>query len=245
MFSTRLRMLLGVALLVGGCHRAPDPSAGGVRLEYGLDADTEALPQTLDIVKRRLEALRVNATVTVVGKHIVVDLPAATPDTTAAVRNELTTGKLEIREVDDGPAPAELPPGTLEVMATMFDGSQKLVRLKPGGVGPGNIVDAEVLQDDNGVAVNVRFNAAGKALLDKLTRDSINRPMAIVLDGKVLSMPIVRTPITGGQARITMATGDSEKQLADAETLVRALRAGALPGRLVFESINVVPPQKK
>lgn len=242
----KLGLLLGVVVLLGACRREPDPKSGGARLSYGLELDANApknaREQAQAVIKRRLEAAKVDADVHIVGESIYVDITGATAETAESVQRDLALGKLEIREIDDGPAPDPLPKGTLEAKATMFDGQEKLVRIRPGGIGPGNVEDASVQKDDMGYSVDIRLNATGAASLDKLSRDNLNRPLAIVLDGKVLSMPIVKTPLSDGRARITMGSGDMERQRAEAEALVRALKSGVLPGRLVLESVDIIPP---
>ena len=239
-------MLGALVLLLGACRREPDPKSGGARLVYSLevylDAPPDAANQTRDVLKRRLEAMKIKGDVTVRDKEVVIDLPGGTTATTEVVQQELAIGRLELRAVDESPKTDEEKPGTWEVVATLPDGQHKSVRLKPGGIGPGYVVDAEVKQDDMGVSVSVTLNAAGAALLEKLTRDNLEHPLAIVLDGKVLSMPVVKTPITEGRATITMGGGDLKKQRAEAEALVRALRAGALPGRLSLDATYIVPP---
>jgi len=225
-------------------------AAGGLRLEYVLEADpgapADAIKQAQSVIKRRLDALGVQANVSVIGKHLVLDLPGTTAETVEAVRHEVAIGKLEIRELDDGPTPADKlpPPGTLELPATMLDGSTKLVRLRPGGLGSAQVEDADVRMTDMGVVVDVRFNAAGAAKFEKLTRDNLDKPIAIVLDGKIMTMPVVKTPIVGGRVQITMGGVDREKQRAEAEALVRALEAGALHGKLVLESEYTVPARR-
>lgn len=244
--SNKWTALLGVVLLLGACHREPDPKSGGARLSYGLELDADApknaREQAQQVIKRRLDALKVDAKVYVVGESILIDITGATTETTESVQKNLALGKLEIREIDNGPIPETLPKGTLETTATMLDGQQKKVRLRPGGLGPGHVENASVQKDDFGYSVDVQMDAAGSELLEKMSRANINRPMAIVLDGKVLSMPIVKTVLAGGQMRITMGSGDVETQRAEAEALVRALKSGVLPGRLVLESINIIPP---
>ncbi len=56
---------------------------------------------------------------------------------------------------------------------------------------------------------------------------NVGLPFAIVLDGKVLSAPVIREPITGGSGQIS---GSFNVQ--DANTLAALLRAGALPAKL-------------
>ncbi|HRI68607.1 MAG TPA: hypothetical protein PK156_30475 [Polyangium sp.] len=246
MISRKLRLLGAFLLLLGACRREPDPKSGGARLVYSLevypDAPADAMNQACEILKRRFEALKIEADVTVRDKELIIDLPGGTAATTEVVQHELAIGRLEFRAVDESPKTDEEKPGTWEVVTTLPNGEQKNVRLKPGGIGPGYVVDAAVKQGDLGVSVEVTLNAAGAALLEKLTRDNLEHPLAIVLDGKVLSMPIVKTPITEGRAVITMGSGDLNKQRAEAEALVRALKAGAIPGRLALDAVYVVPP---
>lgn len=57
-----------------------------------------------------------------------------------------------------------------------------------------------------------------------LTAANVGKPLAIVLDGKVLSAPVINEPITGGQAQLSGGfTQESANQLAI------ALQSGALP----------------
>ncbi|MBK9263605.1 MAG: hypothetical protein IPM54_27840 [Polyangiaceae bacterium] len=262
-----ISILLIFVLVASGCKRTPEPlrattssaptlsatasskrpSSGGLRLDYALEVDpgapADAAAQAMRVVKRRLDALNLEADVYLVGETIRVDLPGITSENAERVRRELTIGKLEIREVDDSLVPADpLPKGTLELPATMLDGSTKPVRIRPGGIGSASVEDASVRNTQFGIVVDVRFNPEGAAAFAKMSRDNVDKPLAIVLDGKVVSMPIVKTPITDGRVQITMGFGDPAQQLADAEALVRALKAGAIHGRLVLESEILVPP---
>ena len=61
----------------------------------------------------------------------------------------------------------------------------------------------------------------------RITEDNVGNPFAIVLDGKVLSAPVIREPITGGAGQIS---GNFTVQ--QASDLAALLRAGALPAPL-------------
>jgi len=71
----------------------------------------------------------------------------------------------------------------------------------------------------------------------KLTTENVRKPFAIILDGKVLSAPVIEEPILGGTARISGSfTVESANQLAI------SLRSGALPVDLkVVEERSVGP----
>jgi SecD/SecF fusion protein len=83
--------------------------------------------------------------------------------------------------------------------------------------------------------VNFRFDRAGAREFGAITEANVGRPFAIVLDGKVLSAPVIREPITGGRGQIS---GGFTVQ--EAGTLAALLRAGALPAKLtVIEERSV------
>jgi preprotein translocase subunit SecY len=65
---------------------------------------------------------------------------------------------------------------------------------------------------------------AGERFADA-TEAHVEERIAIVVDGRVNSVPVVKTRIAGGRISITMGRGDPEKQLADAKKLARGLGA--------------------
>lgn len=72
--------------------------------------------------------------------------------------------------------------------------------------------------------------------------------LAIVLDGRVESAPTMNpgvacgTGITGGEASITVGTGDQDQQEAEARDLALVLRTGALPISLEAATFSEVSP---
>ncbi len=70
----------------------------------------------------------------------------------------------------------------------------------------------------------VTLTEEGARRFEAATRALVKRRFAIVVDGEVMSAPVVQEPIAGGTMRITMGAGDSEKQKHDAEALAAALR---------------------
>jgi preprotein translocase subunit SecD len=85
---------------------------------------------------------------------------------------------------------------------------------------------ASVIFDPNtGVPlVGLEFTSEGADLFAKITRENIGKPLAVILDGSVLSSPVIQSEITGGQAQIT---GNFTPE--EARELVRNLNYGALP----------------
>ncbi len=97
------------------------------------------------------------------------------------------------------------------------------------------ITDAEVGWDQQTgrSEVLVQFDREGANLFEKASGANIGRKMAIILDEKVTSAPVIETKIGGGRARITMGgMGDAFAQQQEAKDLVAVLRTGALPAPL-------------
>ncbi len=51
--------------------------------------------------------------------------------------------------------------------------------------------------------IDVEFNEEGKDLFAALTKDNINKRVAIVLDGHLYSAPMIRSEISDGKAQVT------------------------------------------
>lgn len=77
---------------------------------------------------------------------------------------------------------------------------------------------------DRKPAVSLQFKSRGAEKFADLTRDFINKPVAIMLDGQVISAPIVQSEILNGQAIIS-----GNFALEEAKFLATQLNAGALP----------------
>ncbi len=84
--------------------------------------------------------------------------------------------------------------------------------------------------------VNFSLNDEGAALFGPFTASHIGQPMAIVLDGVVLSAPTIRAALTDGGTISGAFTQD------DAQSLAVQLRYGALPVPLRVESTESVGP---
>jgi protein-export membrane protein SecD len=72
--------------------------------------------------------------------------------------------------------------------------------------------------------VSVKFNKEGEDLFAKITREHTGQYLGIFLDGALVSIPVIRQEITGGEAQITGGFS-----LDEAKGLVRNLNLGALP----------------
>ena len=85
--------------------------------------------------------------------------------------------------------------------------------------------------------VTFRFDSIGARKFSEITSANVGKPFAIVLDGKVLSAPVIREPITGGSGQIS-----GSFTVEDTVTLSALLRAGALPAPLTVIEERTVGP---
>ena len=87
-------------------------------------------------------------------------------------------------------------------------------------------------------AVTFRFNPSGARDFGTYTAANIGAPFAIVLDGEVISAPVIRSAITGGSGQIT-----GNFTVAESTELAVLLRAGALPAEMEFLEERTIGPE--
>lgn len=97
------------------------------------------------------------------------------------------------------------------------------------------IEEVTVSKRDWGLEISFRFSGAYAGIWKNLTTKNSGKAIAITLDGKVYSCPLVQGPIDGGLCSIT---GGFSKQ--EADDLAALLRTSALPVsmRIVSETIR-------
>lgn len=88
-----------------------------------------------------------------------------------------------------------------------------------------SLKDAKTSFDNLGrPVVTIEFDGEGARAFDQATGANVGRQIAIVLDGNVISAPVVQERISGGNAQIS-----GSFTTAEAQRLSIMLRAGALP----------------
>lgn len=131
--------------------------------------------------------------------------------------------------VDELSAPDDVSQGRAKegsIILPMADGLSS-VALRQLGAMSGDYIENAIQTFDqftNSPVINVRFNAVGTQKFGSLTSQNVGKMMAIVLDGKILSMPRINEPIFGGTAQI--AGGFS---VIEAQQFAATLQAGLLP----------------
>jgi preprotein translocase subunit SecD len=101
------------------------------------------------------------------------------------------------------------------------------------------LIDARVQIDTqyNDPYVSIEFDKKGGRIFESITEQNVKKRLAIILDDKVYSAPVIQEKISGGSARITgQFTPDQ------AHDLAIALRAGALPAPVTILEERTVGP---
>ncbi len=193
----------------------------------------DALARSIEIVRRRIDALGTKepSIQSQGGKYILVQLPGVdNPERikeligqTAKMSFHLVNESVSMEQIQSGRAPA----GT--EFLPYIDASDSVVpvysRVEVSGE---SLKDSQADFDQNNMpVVSTVFDASGARRFAKLTTEHVNERFAIVLDGKVLSAPVIREPIPGGRGQISGGFS-----LQGAKDLAVLLRSGALPAPL-------------
>lgn len=199
-----------------------------------------ALQQSIEIVRRRIDAIGVaEPTVQALGTNrILVQLPGMQDP--ASIRTLLgSTAKLTFHRVESWEARGTARPrvGSIRVPAT-DEPIDYILQQRPMLQGE-RLTQASAAIDSRtgGPVVSFRFDSEGAKQFAEITRDNVGRQFAIVLDGKVISAPVIQEPILGGSGQI-----QGSFTVAETSSLAALLRAGALPVPLQIVEEGMVGP---
>jgi preprotein translocase subunit SecD len=151
-----------------------------------------------------------------------------------------TTARLTFHPVVSVTSNPEDVPGPRQVIYPSMDEPGVFYVLDQTPVVTGEqLVDAQPSMDQNNrPAVSFRFNPAGGRAFGLYTAENIGNPFAIVLDGEVVSAPVIQSHIPGGSGIIT-----GRFTVEDTSRLAVLLRAGALPAEMDFLEERTVGPE--
>ncbi len=208
-----------------------------------------AIQQSIEIVRRRIDETGVREpTIQRQGDdRIILQLPGV-DDPERVKRLIGQTARLTFQMVDVENSLQEalggrVPPGA--VLLPMAEGASDpgepdtLLIRKRIAVSGESLVDAQPGFDGrtNEPVVTFRFDTVGARRFGSITTENVGRPFAIVLDGEVISAPVIREPILGGSGQISGGF-----TVEDSNDLAVLLRAGALPAPLLILEERTVGP---
>ena len=203
--------------------------------------DARTLQQSLEIVRRRIDEVGTREpTIQRQGNdRILIQVPGIG---SAAELKALigTTAQLTFQHVigQTGDPDAAAGAGNEVVPSLDREGVYYILDAAPVVSGE-DLVDAQPSFDQNGrPAVNFRFDPTGARKFGDYTAENIGNPFAIVLDGEVISAPVIQSHIPGGSGIIT-----GNFTVEESTNLAVLLRAGALPAGLDFLEERTIGPE--
>ncbi len=202
--------------------------------KYGLLVlNNSAVNQSIEIVRRRIDDLGTKEpTIIQRGeKRIVVELPGLKDP--SRIKNLLgKTAKLNFRLVSN----ADKDFGFEKLKSEIDEDLNVSKRIIMSGE---NLVDAQPRVDNqsNEPIVSFTLDRYGAQKFGKTTTNNIGKRLAIVLDGKVISAPVIREAITGGSG--TISGNFTFQEVTD---LALLLRSGALPTPINIVEERTVGP---
>lgn len=210
--------------------------AGGTQIVYRADVSEidssevgEAMKTLKTVLERRVNPLGKEETnvqiqeanFTNEGEHrIIIELPGVT-DIAEAKKQIGETPILEFKILKEG-----VDFSTMDPLTTSFDDIYVSTGLTGRYLETARLqfAPATTGQPQGQSMVVIQFDKEGSELFAKITRENINKEVAIFLDGALISNPIVREEITGGEAVISGIFTPAE-----AKDLAQKLSFGALP----------------
>lgn len=220
------------------------------------DVTREQMQTAAGVIERRVNALGVGETVVQLAGNdrIIVELPGvAEPE--QAIETLRGTGRLEFIDsqgqyltegqiVRTSNAP-DIPPSVLGITDTatltatspLAPGDTLYTSITDGGDLDTSQVQPTFGQGQAGLnrpAVSFAFTGDSASRLATFTAQNVNQPMCIVLDHRVVSCPVIQSPLTDGSGIIT--TNSPE----DRDRIFNQLKYGALPIALRVETSRSV-----
>jgi preprotein translocase subunit SecD len=214
----------------------------------------DAVAGTLGVIRSRIDSLGVAEPIIQRKgiKQIIVELPGV-KEPKRAIKLIGETALLEFVEAEWAPADASvLTKEKLEILAGKEarlgyvvskdkEGnvvSERPIILKRTALTGADLKGASPGTDSYGrPSVSIEFNAKGTKKFRDVTAKSVGKPIAILLDRKVISAPNVEESISGGLAQIT-----GNFTAYEVRDLVIKLKAGALPVPVKVISNKIIGP---
>ncbi len=232
---------------------------GGTRLVLQVEpgkgsvSPEEALSGVMAVIRNRIDGLGVAEPIIQRkgDSQVIVELPGIKdPDHAIKILGE--TALLEFVEAEWAPSDEKLL--TAEKIRALYGESARLAKVEDEKNGQAASERMIVLKNTvltgadlkgawpsvdqyGNPVVDIEFNSKGAGIFANVTERSVGRPIAIILDKKIISAPSVREPIPSGKAQIS--GGFTVEQMHD---LVVQLRGGALPVPVSLVETKIVGP---
>lgn len=227
---------------IGEAEDWPDPVIVGAQGDGSLDVklgektfqkmQADVLPEVLDVAKRRLDGIGLQSAIVQPkgANQIEVQVPAdADPKSITDLLTRSGVLTFNLVDADANIADYEIGVEVNGRFALPDDGAGGALVIYTDAVLRGADLSGARPGLDDGARPNIQFqlHPGGAAKLGRATTQNIGKQFAIVLDGRIVSAPVIHSAITGGSGQIT---GDFTVE--EAERIAVTLRTGALPVKL-------------
>lgn len=218
-------LIIALAIIGGFCVYI-SPLSNSIKQGLDLQGGTHVVLQAVDTPELKVDDDAVNRSVKIIERRV----------------NELGLTEPVIQRQGKDRIIVELPGVKDPEKAIAMLGRTAMLQFKDQD---GNVVltgkdlkDAKAqVVNGNQAVVALEFNEEGGQKFADLTARNIGRQIAIVLDGDVLTAPVVQEAITGGRAQIS-----GSRTVEEAEQLAILLRSGSLPVKIeILENRTVGP----
>jgi SecD/SecF fusion protein len=258
----RIKLLAVIALVAFSIWKAYPPHEklvlgldlqGGIQLvlqvgdtdKASAESGSDVVDRVIEIIRNRIDQFGVQEPmITKQGKDkVVVQLPGVT-DRERALRIVGKAAHLEFKLVSDSvellkrAGEGQIPDGyEYKPFSDQTNREKLLIRTKAVLTGK-HLKDASVGFDQYSRAVvHLEFDRQGAVLFDEVTSRNVGQRLAIVLDDKLYSAPVINERIPSGKAQIT---GNFTAE--EAHDLALVLRAGSLPAPVKIIEERTVGP---
>ncbi len=214
------------------------------------ERERSAVAKTVEIIRRRIDQTGVREP-TIVPQgvdRILVQLPGI-DDPEQMKRILGKTAQMSFHLVDEETPLSEALAGRVPPASRLLpldeerttSGREPMILVRKRVVVSGeHLIDAQPTFDSQSglPVVNFRFDTLGAKLFGDATSKNVGRRLAIVLDNRVISAPVIRDAILGGSGIIT-----GNFTVGETNELALLLRAGALPAPLTILEERTVGPE--
>ncbi|MDO8601502.1 MAG: protein translocase subunit SecD [bacterium] len=221
--------------LVGGSHLVYE-----VDMKDVIDSDRATVMAGLrDVIERRVNLFGVSEPQVLTARsgesyRIIIEL-AGIKDIAAAIQQIGETPFLVFSELGKSQTPIDLQTADGQtIQATATDSEETFIPTELTGR---YVKSAQVNRSSQTgrVEILLNFNEEGAKLFEEITGRNVGKQLAVLLDGNIITAPVVNEKIVGGQAQIT-----GTFTLSEAQQLVQRFNAGALPAPITLVSQQTI-----
>lgn len=219
---------------------SPDGTVNATVTDAGINTlKAQIISQSIEIIRRRVDETGTKEPVIQRqgSDRIVLQMPGV--ENPEEIKSRLRDTAKMTFHLPDPEATASSRPGPLSMRLPMKEAPGETLVLRKRIIISGEmLVNAQATFDDQQrPAVSFKFDSIGSKRFCDVTRENIGKRFAIVLDGSIISAPVIQSAICGGNGIITGSFTSQETT-----ELALLLRSGALPAELkVIEERSVGP----